>query len=75
MQNSMSGSVRIECKTEKCPGGFAGDFVFNLTEWVEKFKEAKLTCRLCGKTYTYSRTDIIPTPAKIPPEENLKKSH
>jgi hypothetical protein len=68
VQKSISGSVRIDCKTEKCSGNFGGDFAFNLEDWINGFKEQKLKCLICQKTYTYTKKDIISTPATIPPE-------
>jgi mRNA degradation ribonuclease J1/J2 len=65
MQKSISGSVAIKCKTDNCTGIFAGDFVFDLAEWKEKFTGRKLICKTCETTHDYSRNDIISTPAQI----------
>jgi hypothetical protein len=59
----ISGSVVIKCKTEKCPGSFTGDFVFDAEDWMSKFGERKLKCMICEKTHTYISEDIIFTPA------------
>jgi hypothetical protein len=61
----ISGSVTIKCKTDKCSSQFAEDFVFDLANWQEQFTDQDLTCGTCKKTYIYSRTDLILTPAKI----------
>jgi hypothetical protein len=66
MQKPVPGSVSIRCKTEKCTGGYTGDFVFDLSEYIEKFEDIDLKCMLCEKTHTYTRKDVISTPAIIP---------
>jgi hypothetical protein len=68
MQNLVSGSILIKCKTPSCHGIFAGDFVFDLVRWMELFTERKIQCKDCEKTHNYSRDDIIPVPSDSPKE-------
>jgi hypothetical protein len=64
MQNPISGTVIIKCKTRKCDGNFGG-FVFDLADWKENFSVRKLKCEMCGETHDYSRDDLTLTPAQV----------
>jgi hypothetical protein len=68
MQKFIPGSVVINCKTPNCSGQFAGDFIYDTTAWKENFPAQKLTCKICNKTYDYSRNDIISIPVQAPKE-------
>lgn len=74
MQRPISGSVVIRCKTPNCPGGYTGDFVFDLEEWKEGFKDQARTCETCNKTYIYSQNDVTLIPAKDPAEKEVDKT-
>jgi hypothetical protein len=69
MQKPISGSVVINCETPDCPSQFAGDFVYDMTAWKENFPTQKLTCKICKKTYDYSRDKIIQIPTLAPKEK------
>jgi hypothetical protein len=65
-EKPISGGVSIQCKTERCSGGFTGSFVFDLSKYIEEFKDIELKCVLCEKTHIYTRKDVTLTPAIVP---------
>ena len=70
MKKLLSGTPLLKCKTPNCVGKiYFGDFVLDLIEWKEEFKNQQLTCPTCKKKNSYSRDDLVLIPAINPAEK------
>jgi hypothetical protein len=69
VQIPLSGNPTLKCKNPDCKASVDLGFVFDLTEWAEKFQLQKFTCPSCNLTAAYSSSDLLLIPAKNPEKE------